>query len=314
MNREEKHELVIKLFKEGKTMREIAKEVHMSFGDIGSITRKENEDKEPKIMEKSQESQALKLFRRGKNPVDVAITLDLSPSKAEGIYKEYWKLRGLYSLLHLFEQVKGDISLLLKVHDLVKKYSITKKDIIHIIKYADQYTFLKKDVEDLESELSNLIKQRQDMNKDLLSMRKEQTELEGQIDHYNDISIQKYSYIENLNDEIKKLESHISKLKNSDESYTMFEQFAREKMDTIMENRRWILSLAIAVVIESLTSNQDKKQIMITDPTESNETFESAVLELSQKLFEKILSELVDVSLQVTAAPIIQSDEYILEN
>ena len=37
MNRQEKQELVSRLYKEGKTMREISKEVHMSFSDIGSI-------------------------------------------------------------------------------------------------------------------------------------------------------------------------------------------------------------------------------------------------------------------------------------
>lgn len=40
MIRQEKQELVSRLYKEGKTMREIAKEVHMSFSDIGSITKK----------------------------------------------------------------------------------------------------------------------------------------------------------------------------------------------------------------------------------------------------------------------------------
>lgn len=40
MNREEKRQLVCQLYKEGKTMRNIAKEVHMSFSDIGSIIKK----------------------------------------------------------------------------------------------------------------------------------------------------------------------------------------------------------------------------------------------------------------------------------
>ena len=45
-------------------------------------------------MIKSQESQALKLFNKGKEPVDVAITLDLPAAKAESIYKtilEAWR-------------------------------------------------------------------------------------------------------------------------------------------------------------------------------------------------------------------------------
>ena len=93
MNRVDKRQLVCQLYKDGKSMRQIAKEVHMSFGDIGSITKKLEEQLEPKKKETSKESQALKLFRKRKNPVDVAISLDLTPSKVAGIYKQFWKLR-----------------------------------------------------------------------------------------------------------------------------------------------------------------------------------------------------------------------------
>jgi DNA-binding NarL/FixJ family response regulator len=40
LNRTEKEQRVIELYKQGKTIREIAQEVHMSFADIGSIIRK----------------------------------------------------------------------------------------------------------------------------------------------------------------------------------------------------------------------------------------------------------------------------------
>jgi hypothetical protein len=40
MNRQEKEECVIRLYKENKSTREIAKLTHMSFRDIGSITKK----------------------------------------------------------------------------------------------------------------------------------------------------------------------------------------------------------------------------------------------------------------------------------
>jgi len=68
LNREEKRQLVCQLYKEGKTMREIAKEAHMSFGDIGSITKILNEELEPKKKETSKESQALK-FKKSQKPI-----------------------------------------------------------------------------------------------------------------------------------------------------------------------------------------------------------------------------------------------------
>jgi hypothetical protein len=42
LNREEKQDYVIRLYKEGKSIRGIAELVHMSFRDIGAITNKVN--------------------------------------------------------------------------------------------------------------------------------------------------------------------------------------------------------------------------------------------------------------------------------
>jgi transposase len=38
-SRAEREQYVIKLYEQGKTIREIAKEVHMSFGSIGAVIR-----------------------------------------------------------------------------------------------------------------------------------------------------------------------------------------------------------------------------------------------------------------------------------
>jgi DNA-binding NarL/FixJ family response regulator len=40
LNKKEKEQLVIDLHQQGKTIREIAQQVHMSFKDIGSIIRR----------------------------------------------------------------------------------------------------------------------------------------------------------------------------------------------------------------------------------------------------------------------------------
>jgi intein-encoded DNA endonuclease-like protein len=90
MNRVEKEEHVIRLYKENKSTREIAKLMHMSFRDIGSIIKKvkleaggekgplEDDD----IKSKSKTTQALKLFSELKSPIEVAIALD-SPVEYE---------------------------------------------------------------------------------------------------------------------------------------------------------------------------------------------------------------------------------------
>src|SRR5438093_8243696 len=279
MNREEKRQLVCQLYTEGKTMREISKEVHMSFSDIGSITKKLNEELELKRKEISIESQALALFKKGNDPVKVALSLDLSPSKTESIYKQYWKLTSLKKLLNLYKKVRDDVSLLSTVHDVMKKYNLTKRDIINIVDYADKRIFLKEDVRELEIQFDHLLKQRHAANDDLMSAKKEYAALLEQIDKYSEINLRKSSQIEDLNSEIKKMETNISLLKNSNEYYTKFEQVAREKLDSLTKDSVWMLRLAIAVVVESLRRDPNKKMI-INDDVIPQESYEANILDL----------------------------------
>jgi transposase len=67
-SREEREEYVIDLYKQGRSIRDIAQEVHMSFSDIGAITRKVTGDNRPKgqAVEASKETQAYKLYMEGK--------------------------------------------------------------------------------------------------------------------------------------------------------------------------------------------------------------------------------------------------------
>lgn len=77
----EKEELVKQLYREGKTIREIAKVVHMSFTDIAAIIRKEtgesNKDNNNKPT-MTKETEVVKLFKKGKTPLEVAIISGIS--------------------------------------------------------------------------------------------------------------------------------------------------------------------------------------------------------------------------------------------
>ncbi|HXP48520.1 MAG TPA: hypothetical protein VN922_01135 [Bacteroidia bacterium] len=85
MSRAEKEESVIRLYKENKSTREIAKVMHMSFSGIAAITKKvkleadreRGQLEEDDIKLKSKTTQVIKLFSELKSPVEVAIALDL---------------------------------------------------------------------------------------------------------------------------------------------------------------------------------------------------------------------------------------------
>ena len=86
ITRTEKEKLVIKLAEEGKTTRDIAKEVHVSLKDIGKIIHKATGDDNLEITEKVKEkrlktlspyARAFQMFKDGNPLADVAIELEI---------------------------------------------------------------------------------------------------------------------------------------------------------------------------------------------------------------------------------------------
>src|SRR5919112_6214038 len=126
LTRQERVRLVLELYNQGNTIREIAKEARMSFRDIGVILNKTLEEKTEGIKEEQQEqhlslsTRAYKLFCEGKTPIKVAIELNLTESEATKFYREYWKLKQLQNLNMVYEEIKDDIEPFVKLFKLAK--------------------------------------------------------------------------------------------------------------------------------------------------------------------------------------------------
>src|SRR5215469_1837097 len=138
MNREEKEQYVIQLYKDNKSTREIAKLTHMSFRDIGIVTKKVKLEphgeggrlEEDDIKSKSKTTQAFRLFSEFKSPVDVIIALVLPANQVRALYQEYLELEGFYRLAQIYEEAKYDLDDLLRLHRIVKLLGLEKHDII----------------------------------------------------------------------------------------------------------------------------------------------------------------------------------------
>ena len=103
---DERKKYVIQLHKNEYTNRQIAQELRMSSRDIVKILKenereekearereaREKEEKEKRRLFSSKRSEALKLYKEGTPPIDVAIKLDISAEEAKTIYREYCSL------------------------------------------------------------------------------------------------------------------------------------------------------------------------------------------------------------------------------
>jgi hypothetical protein len=149
---------VFELYKQGKTIREIAKIVHISFGGIGAIIKKHTgyDNNESNETEKKKEpifnsTKAFKLFSQGKSPIEVAIKLNLESEEVDIFYRQYWHLKGLYRLSELYEEVKDYLLEYSRLFLIMKKYGLkSKQQIVNAIKYANELPGVKVKVQMLE--------------------------------------------------------------------------------------------------------------------------------------------------------------------
>src|SRR5215469_13195305 len=212
MNRVEKDEYVIQLYKEGRSVREIAELVHMSFRDIGLITKKvkleadgeRGQLEDDDIKSKSKTTQAIKLFSELKSPVEVAIALDLPANQVRAIYLEYWELEGMYRLAQIYEETKYDFHDLLRLHRLVQALGMEKHDIIsafELIKH-NQLQTLQWKAGYLRSVINKLEWEKRNSTNHLFN-------LERMINESEEILAQKRGEMAYLNRECKKLRQRI---------------------------------------------------------------------------------------------------------
>ena len=139
LNRRDKEQLVVKLHQEGKTIREIAQQIHMSFKDIGSIIRRIDgqDDKTKDVKNKSKDTQALYLFSTGKKPVDVAIELDVSASEVHNMQEEFWALKQQYELAFVYGEIKNFLPSFLKLFQSLKEFGmLNEESLSNFLKYA----------------------------------------------------------------------------------------------------------------------------------------------------------------------------------
>ena len=107
----EREKVVIDLYKnQNKSIRDIAKTAKMSFHDIGYILRKEglshgittiedNDNNNNKKSSNEKATLAYKLFSEGKDPIEVAIELNLREKQVNNFFREFWKLKRQYSYM-----------------------------------------------------------------------------------------------------------------------------------------------------------------------------------------------------------------------
>jgi hypothetical protein len=167
LNKFEKEKRVIELHLEGKTIRDIAKEIHMGFKDIGRII-KTYEKQQAALKEKpksdllniqkksSKSSQAFKLFREGKKLTEVAIDLEIPAKKVVKLYCQFLRLERMYEAYEFYKDYQSDMPRLLSICNFTKNNHVNIHNIADIMKEAKNILNLEVRISILKYEIAEL--------------------------------------------------------------------------------------------------------------------------------------------------------------
>jgi transposase len=312
LTRQEKEKLILDLYNQGKTYKQIAETARVSPRDIKPVLEKAEKEREKELGINTQKgnngntenqnqtqkisifSQAYHLFSEGKTPLEVAIELNLKESEVTKYYKEHWKLRQLHDLDLVYENIKGDIIYIVKLHRIMKAAGIGVEQAIHLIKIANndlpalelKYSRLRKEIEFLElekqksRELGNLIK--------VLSKTSEGYNRQIKILHRKKVG----------------LDSLVREFENNNEGYKKIRQIAEEEVNNTLSNSKDILQLAISSVVESIVKHPDRFNFLINSNVYNNgrqkasqpyiEVYRALILDEAEKIFKIMTRDLIN--------------------
>jgi type II secretory pathway component GspD/PulD (secretin) len=156
LTRQEKEKLVLELYSQGKTYRQIAEEARICPRDIKTILDKVVKGRESEES-LSVSSQAYKLFLAGNSPIDVAIALNLRDDQVTELYKEYWNLCHLQDLTQVYEEIKCDIGSFLNLYKLAKAAGMNAQQVIILLAIANNHLpAVEQRCEDLKREVYSI--------------------------------------------------------------------------------------------------------------------------------------------------------------
>src|SRR5215207_8485100 len=153
LTKQEKEKLILDLYNQGNTYKQITKIARVSPRSIKPVLEKAEKERENELGINSQEgnngstgnqnqtqkktstsSQAYRLFSEGKTPLDVAIELNIKEPEATKYCRGYWKLKQLHTLNIIYEDIRDDIIHIPKIYRKIRAAGMGVGHAIDLIK------------------------------------------------------------------------------------------------------------------------------------------------------------------------------------
>jgi hypothetical protein len=299
LTRQDKVKLVIELYKQDKNIREIAKEVHMSFGDISTIIKKEFESG---AEDKNKEVQAFELFSKGLRPLDVIMKLNMKTDEVKKLYTEYQSLCGLERINDIYTELGEDIEPFYTLYKITKEQGLGTEEIVETVKHGNELPILELKYENLKDELKLIENEKNDLVSEQENLANVISVSRTIIANLDQVIEQKTREIEALNCQKKKIASNLLYLMGSKE-YKKVKDIAHQQVETNLKDKRALLLVSLVAIIEALKLDPEKQILIFNVPNNSSnssyylEQQRKELLELAEQVHNELANNLVSVTM-----------------
>jgi hypothetical protein len=337
---EQRKKRVIDLYhNQEKTTREIAEIERISLHDISAIL-KEEEARRQKNNDQEQSSNAYKLFSKGKTPVEVATTLNLREPEVTKLFREYLKLQGSHKINLVYEEIGEDnIEDFVEFYNSVKERGMGRMHMVKALAIANEnLPYLEEKCELLKVGNTDLEYKKQQLNNELQILNDKIASSKELLKSCTSSCERKRQEEENLNNEISRLETLVTRFKSNNEEYLKIKSTVEDILKSVLTDGKVLLHKAIFSIIETLrnenntTKNhlisflakeaitvshyRDYRYVSSTSTSSSSgehklaqyiEDYKDTILEEAEKLCNRMIKDLTDTIIDNTAFKMMSS-------
>jgi hypothetical protein len=272
---------VLEIYDQGKSTREIAKELRMSLRDIGFILKKgqvnhgitatimDNGNNNSNSSNKSpneKATQAYKLLSEGRKPLEVAIELGLREKQVNNLFREFWKLKRQYRLYQIYPEVEHSLPSFLRLYSTLKKKGMRSDNVESFANAIETGAIklpeLQNQYQNLQNKVQTVHYQKQKLERGLQVIQRQITELTDieKLHQQNFDALTDKIYI--LQNEKNKLEQFVLRFRSSNKKYLKIKGIVEEQVNRLLIEHRGLLISALLAVVEALRLNPDRYAII----------------------------------------------------